>query len=169
MEELNVRIERLKPMRVASMRAFGTSPEQIAWEKIRAWAEAERLFEDREKHPVFGFNNPNPTPDATEYGYEFWIGIDKNMNPPEGIEVKDFAGGLYAVATCKLIGDPKGDVMNVWQKLWQWVQSSEYDWRKTNELEKPSDPLAAEEDIVLELYLPIQEPKDTTESDAILP
>lgn len=157
MSELRANIVELKPMRVASVRAFGISPERDAWEKMSSWVESSGLLTDRENHPVFGFTNPGPAEGATEYGYEFWIGIDNDMNSPKDFEVKSFAGGLYAVTSCKLIGDPKGDLMHVWQNLWQWVQSSEYAWRETHELERISDPGASEEDIVLELYLPVEE------------
>jgi len=158
MTDLDVRIVKLEPMRVASVRALSESPERDAWEKLRAWAEPKGLLKDIERHPVFGFNNPNPAPDRKDYGYEFWIRIDPDIEPEAEIEAKDFAGGLYAVTTCRLLGDPKGNVGEVWMKLWEWAQaSSKYKWRRTHELEKQHDPLASEEDLVLDLYLPIAE------------
>ncbi|MDH5383804.1 MAG: GyrI-like domain-containing protein, partial [Candidatus Aminicenantes bacterium] len=76
----------------------------------------------------------------------------------EEIEVKDFPGGLYAVTTCKLTGDPSGrNVLETWRALWEWVKSSKYKWRQTHELEKLHDPLAPEAEFVLDLYLPIEE------------
>ncbi len=106
--------------------------------------------------PVFVFNNPSPSPDRKEYGYEFWIAIDHDIEPEGDIEVKDFAGGLYAVTICKLHGDPNGNVLEVWMRLLEWVKSSKYEWRKTHELEKAHDPLVSREDLVLVLYLPIE-------------
>jgi DNA gyrase inhibitor GyrI len=157
MSDLEVRIVKLEPMHVASVRAISGSPERDAWEKLRAWAEPKGLLDNVEKHPVFGFNNPNPSSDRKEYGYEFWIRIDPDTEPGGEIEAKDFAGGLYAVTTCKLLGDPKGNVPEVWMKLWEWVQASRYKWRKTHELEKAHNPIVPEEDLVLDLYLPIEE------------
>ena len=119
--DLDVRIERLEPMRVATAHAMSETPERDAWEKLRAWAEHKGLF---------------------DAGGE--------------IEAIDFQGGLYAVATCRLHGDPKGNVIDVWKKLWEWVQSSAYKWRETHELEKLHNPLGAEKDAVLDLYLPIE-------------
>lgn len=144
-------------MRIASVCVVGESPESSAWEKLRAWAEPQGLLNDYTQHPVFGFNNPSPTPDRKEYGYEFWIRVDPDAKPAGDIKILDFPGGLYAVVTCKLLGDPLGSVPEVWQKLWQWVKSGKYQWRKTHELEKPHNPLASIEDLVLDLYLPIQE------------
>ena len=157
MTELQIHIIELRPMRVASVRVISESPERDAWEKMRTWAQPKGLLDNVEKNPVFGFNNPSPSRDRREYGYEFWIAIDPGIEPEGDIEVKDFAGGLYAVTTCRLYGDPKGNVFEVWMKLLEWVRCSKYRWRKTHELEKAHDPLASEEDLVLDLYLPIEE------------
>ena len=144
-------------MKIASVRAISETPEHDAWGKMYTWAEHKGLLSAPEKHPVFGFNNPNPSPDHKEYGYEFWIQINPDTDTEGDIELKDFDGGLYAVTTCKLKGDPLGTVPEIWMKLWEWVQSSQYTWRNTHELEKQQDPLATEEDMVLDLYLPIEQ------------
>jgi len=158
MSDLKVRTIRLEPMRVACVRAVSETPERDAWEKLRTWASSNGLLDDFEKHPVFGFNNPNPSPDRKVYGYEFWIRVDPCVESEGEIEIKEFTGGLYAVAKCKLQGDPSGSVVEVWRKLWDWVQASDkHRWRRTHELEQCQDPQAAEEDIVLDLYLPIEE------------
>lgn len=157
MTDLEVHIVKLQPMRVASVRVVSESPERDAWEKMHPWAQPKGLLDNVEKNPVFVFNNPSPSPDRKEYGYEFWIAIDLDIEPEGDIEVKDFAGGLYAVTTCKLHGDPNGNVLEVWMKLLEWVKSSKYRWRKTHELEKARDPLASEQDLILDLYLPIEE------------
>ena len=39
--------------------------------------------------------------------------------------------------------------------LWNWVQSSSYEWRKTNEIEKAHDPLASHDEMTFDLYPPI--------------
>jgi DNA gyrase inhibitor GyrI len=155
---LDVRIERLEPMRVATVHAMSETPERDAWEKMRVWAEPKGLFHDMEKHPVYGFNNPNPTSKSKEYGYEFWMAIAPDVETGGEIGVVDFPGGLYAVTTFKLYGDPKGNVIDVWKRLWEWVQSSAYEWRETHELEKLHNPLGAEKEAVLDLYLPVEGP-----------
>ena len=144
-------------MRVASVRKVSLTPERDAWKQLRAWATSKGLLAEVEKHPVFGFNNPSPSPNRKEYGYELWIRVDSATKPEGEIEVRDFDGGLYAVTTCKLKGDPKGNVLEVWQALFEWVKSSKYKWRHVHELERAIDPLAAEDDLVLDLYLPIEE------------
>lgn len=154
MSELEVRIERLEPMRMASIRVVSDTPERDAWYKMREWAEPLGLLEDIEKNPVFGFNNPGPTPDLRQYGYEFWIRIESDIEPTGEIQVIDFPGGLYAVTKCSLLGDP--NILETWKMLWQWVLTSKYEHRRTHELEKHLNPLSPEEDLILDLYLPIE-------------
>jgi len=156
MSAIAVRIEQLPPMRVASVRAFSTAPERDAWEKLQVWAEDQGLLEDSQAHPVFGFNNPSPTRAGGPYGYEYWIRIGPEDAATGGIEVKDFPGGLYAVTTCKLFGDPSGTVMDVWKKLADWVTRNGHQWRQTHELERLHDPRVSGDEIVLDLYLPIE-------------
>ncbi len=163
MKELEVRIVRLEPMRVASVRAISESPEHDAWEEMRAWAEPRGLLENIEKHPVFGFNNPDPSPDQKEYGYEFWIQVEPEMEPEGNVQVKEFAGGLYAVTECNLKEEleseffEKEGYLESWKKIADWVKSSAYEFGKHQWLEKSHDPGASEEELVLDLYCPIEE------------
>lgn len=39
MNALNVRIEKMEPMRVASVKVVSEHPETEAWERLKAWAE----------------------------------------------------------------------------------------------------------------------------------
>ena len=157
MSDLTVRIVRLEPMRVACIRVVSVSPERDAWEKLRAWVAPKGLLDNPAEHPVFGFNNPNPSTERQEYGYEFWIGVGPDVSGEGEIEVKEFAGGLFASTTCRLVGDSAGSVPEIWRKLWEWVQvNGGYRWRKAHELEQCRNPQAAEADIELDLHLPIE-------------
>ena len=104
---------------------------------------------------MFGFNSPNPSEAGGEYGYEFWISAPPGATPTPDVEIKEFPGGTYAVTKCRLAGEP--NVMETWKLLWEWVQASKHRWRKTHELEKLLNPMAPEEEIELELYLPIED------------
>ena len=156
MPELDVKIVRLDPMHVASVRAISEEPEHDAWLKLQEWAEPRGLLGDLDKHPVFGFNNPNPSEQRKEYGYEFWIRVDENVESDDVVRVLEFQGGRYAVTTCKLMNDPNGNIPEVWLKLYEWVKESEYEWQQTQELEKPHDLTSADEELLLDLYLPIE-------------
>jgi DNA gyrase inhibitor GyrI len=155
MSELEVRIERLEPMRVASVRVVSDTPERDAWHKLHEWAEPLGLLKDNEKNPVFGFNNPGPAPDRKQYGYEFWIRIDHDVEPEGDVQTIEFPGGLYAVTKCSLLGDP--NILETWKMLWEWVLVSKFEYRRTHELEKHLNPLSPEEELILDLYLPIEE------------
>ena len=123
MTDLDVRIIHLDPMRVVSVQAISETPEADAWEKMRACCEHRGLLDDLEEHPVFGFNNPDPSPDRKEYGYEFWIRVAPDFEPEPEVEVKDFGGGLYAVTPCKLQEEASSEFfenegfLESWKKL----------------------------------------------------
>ena len=152
MNALNVRIEKLEPMRVASVRVVSEHPETEAWDKLKGWAEPRGLLGNPRQHPVFGFNNPNPTTDRKEHGYEFWIRVGPEITSEGPVVVKEVVGGRFAVMTHRGYPNPQ-----VWKQLWDWVQSSSYRWRKTHELERIHEPLAPEGEVVFDLYLPIED------------
>ncbi|MFQ5891838.1 MAG: GyrI-like domain-containing protein [Candidatus Methanofastidiosia archaeon] len=162
MKEFKVRIVELEPMRVASVRAISETPEREAWKKMRKWAEPRGFLEDIKKHPVFGFNNPDPSPDRKEYGYEFWIKVEPDIESEGEINVKDFEGGLYAVTTCNLKEELESEFfkekgyLESWQKITDWVKYSKYKFSNRQWLEKAHDPGASEEELILELYCPIE-------------
>jgi AraC family transcriptional regulator len=160
MNELEVRIVKLEPMRVASAHAYSEGPEQDALEKLVAWAKPKGLLENPEKHRVFGFNNPDPSPGSPNYGYEFWITIDSTVGSdaePEGeIKMKEFPGGLYAVARCE-VKEPWKDIQATWKRLVAWRENSQYQGANHQWLEEHLGPLESSEEFVLDLYLPIAE------------
>jgi DNA gyrase inhibitor GyrI len=157
MTDLDVRIVNLEPLRVASAHAYGASPEGKAWEKLIAWAKAKSLLDDPEAHRIFGFNNPNPSPGSPNYGYEFWIEVGPGVEAEGEIEIKDFAGGLYAVTRCEDLNQ----IGALWQRLWAWREASAYggashQWLEAHVAPAPSLSQPVEE-LVLDLYMPIAE------------
>ncbi len=157
MSGLDVEVRRLPPMSVIAAQVTSARPEADAWAKLAAWAGPAGLLDDLVAHPVFGFNNPPPEPDRPTYGYEFWIKVDTDTPPAPGLQRKEFPGGRYAVTACRLYGDPHGSVLEIWQRLLSWSEEHGYRWRHTHELEHILNPGAPDEEIKLELYLPIEE------------
>ncbi len=157
MSALDVRIRRLPPMSVVAAQVTSPHPEDDAWRKLATWAEPAGLLDDPLAHRVFGFNNPPPEPDQFAYGYEFWIEVDPGTRGIPGLERKEFPGGRFAVTSCRLHDDPRGSMPEIWQQLLRWSEAHGYHWRHTHELERLVNPGAAQEDIELELYLPIEE------------
>lgn len=163
MAAFDVRIENLEPMMIAMAHAVSESPERDAWKKMEAWADPIGLLDDPEKHPVYGFNKPNPSPDSNQYGYMFWIAIDPETVLGPGIELLEFSGGLYAVTSCNLLEEVSSEFFNreghleSWKKLHDWVEQSRYQQGHHQALERHRDPKAALNDLVLDLYLPVAE------------
>lgn len=150
--ELDVKIVTFEPMRVASFRAVSESPEHEAAEMLLEWATGKGYLNDLEKHPIYGFNNPNPSKERKEYGYEFWIKVDEEYKE-EGINLKDVPGGRYAVTTCRELGE----IGELWMKLDSWVQENGYEYRKEAEcLEKTHNLGVSDDQLVLDLYAPIR-------------
>jgi len=158
MSDLNVRIVKLEPMRVASFHGFGESPEDEAWNKLVAWAKPKGLLHDPQHHRIYGFNNPNPSPGSPNYGYEFWMVVGPEVQAEGDMEVKDFAGGLYAVTFCDVQGKPYDTIPATWQKLVQWHEKSKYKRASHQWLEEHLHIESASKDAFnLNLYMPIAE------------
>ncbi len=147
-------------MRVASVCVISGTPEIEAWAKMRVWAEKKGLLGDLENHPVYGFNEPPPSPGKREYGYMFWIRVGKDIESDDVVEVKETEGGQYAVTTCVLKEELESDFMKKhgslesWWRLEEWAKKNGYKYRGHPGLEKPHDPDAGPA-LVLDLYYPI--------------
>ena len=153
----DVQIETLKPMRVASVWGFGPSPENEAWQKLEAWAKPQGLYGDLANHPIFGFNNPNPSAGSPNYGYELWLQVSPDTLPEGDVRILDFAGGLYAVKRCEV---PKGQFEQIgetWKALVTWLEDSKYKQGTHQWLEKSIATSSPDLEFVLDLYLPIAE------------
>jgi DNA gyrase inhibitor GyrI len=161
MSELNVRIIHLEPMRVASVLGYGSEPENAAWEKLVAWARPRGMMKDKTEHRIFGFNNPNPSPGSPNYGYEFWITVDPDVEvkPGEEVEIKEIPGGDYAIYRCEVEGRPYETIPAAWKELVLWLEDSPYEGTGDLCLEEHlSKGESQEGDWDLDLYLPIQIP-----------
>jgi AraC family transcriptional regulator len=149
----------LESIRVAAARGFGRSPEPIAWSKILSWAEPLGLLGGEVR--FLGFNNPSPSPDSLNYGYEQWITVGTDVEGEEDIEVKDFPGGLYAVTRCQGLEN----IVSTWKELGTWVENSSYKTGQHQWLEESLTPPRSVADMenlspdtfVLDLYCPISE------------
>jgi AraC family transcriptional regulator len=164
MNDLDVRVVELEPMRVASLWAFGESPEDQVWEKLEAWAGPKGLLDHPEEHPIFGFNNPNPSAGSPNYGYELWVVVGPDVEPEGDVRILDFGGGLYAVARCEVAREDPENIGRTWKRLAAWREDSRYACATHQWLEKsvlipqwPGASIPPGVDFVLDLYLPIAE------------
>ena len=157
MQKSDVRIVALEPLHVARFHGFGEEPENIAWQKLAAWAEPKGLLDDTEAHRIFGFNNPNPSPGSPNYGYEFWITVTPAEALEEDAEIVEFPGGLYAVARCEVRGDAYNAIPATWKQLVAWQEKSAYRTANHQWLEEHIHVADAGNEFDLDLYLPIAE------------
>ncbi|MRS04526.1 hypothetical protein EG832_15105 [bacterium] len=162
MSSIEVSLKELRPMRIVSFHGFGSEPEGIALSAMFEWATKHDYFTQKNTR-CFGFNNPDPTPGSTNYGYEVWLVIPEDMTV-EDLPVKQFEGGLYAVANCHGNVEEAGSfIPSTWKKLVEWVENSPYQTGKHQWLEEqfPSDGLTLPEmnargKLCLDLYLPVR-------------
>ena len=124
MTQKAVQIIVLDPMRVASAWAFGPNPEELAWQKLTAWAAPLGLLSAG--HRIFGFNHPNPSAGSPNYGYEFWLTVDADVEPQGDIRLADVPGGRYAVLEADVAGDYGVTIPAAWQRLDAWMATSSY-------------------------------------------
>ena len=151
MENFEVKIVSLAPMKAASFYGFGTTPEMMAHESAKEWLTKQKLLK-KNAFRNFGFNNPNPSAGSPNYGYEVWIVPTEGLPDDHAAKEISFEGGLYAVAYC-----PSLDVIGeIWQKLVAWRDSSEYERAQHQWLEELHNPWEFKEDR-FDLYLPIKE------------
>ncbi len=156
MNNFNVRIVNLEPKRVASVLGFGGSPEEQAWEKLVAWAGPKGLLEDIKQHPIFGFDNPKPSPGSPNYGYEFWITVGPEVEPEGEVKIQTFSGGLYAVAGCQGVEN----ISPTWKQLVAWLDDSRYKHAHHQWLEQHlgyANDAPDGESLLMDLHMPISE------------
>jgi len=155
MNNLNIKIVTLPPLKAATFYGFGETPELIAHDKANQWMDQHGLRKSKDfRH--FGFNNPNPSEGSPNYGYEIWIVPETGLPKDSEAKVVDFEGGLYATAHC-----PSLEVIGqIWQQLVAWRDTSQYtrgshQWLE--ELIQPWETGKTEADFQFYLYLPISE------------
>ena len=155
MENMDVQIVKLEPMRVAYATGFGASPEMPAWEALRGWAQARGLLAEGQKRRFFGFNNPDPTPGSPNYGYEAWMELPEEVAAEPPVQVKRVGGGLYAVT--RVVG--VDNIYGAWQKLVAGVETSPYTpvWNKQCLEEHILAFDVPPEELTLDLYMPVRE------------
>ena len=157
MEDLDVNIVNLPPMRVACVNGFGEGPEGMAFDKMRSWAKAHHLPEG--SHRIFGYNNPDPSPGSPNYGYDLWLTVDETVKADREARILEFPGGLYAVTRIE-VKSPWDQIPEAWQKLVKWIENSKYHHGRHQWLEEhigPLDETANAIPFTLDLHLPITE------------
>jgi AraC family transcriptional regulator len=151
--ESEIRIVELNTMRVACHRAVSSQPEIEAFSTLVTWAKNQGLL-DKKQTRFFGFDNPGPSKDKDDYGYEVWVTVGTDVGGSGNVKIKEFPGGRYAVMRTGL---PR--IRQAWAELVAWLKASSYRKREGLCLEEhlnlPTDHPA--DSVILDLYLPIRD------------
>lgn len=101
---MEVRIEKVEPMRVAFMR--NTGPYETcgkAWGTLCAWAGPKGLPGPELKFIGVSHDNPDTIP-PEQLRYDACIPVGLDVQPSGQVDVKTIAGGQYAVTTHRGLG-----------------------------------------------------------------
>ena len=150
MSDLNVRMIDLPAMRVAATLGFGAEPEAQAWQFLWDWVKEQGLEATASERRFFGFNNPDPHPGSSNYGYEQWMTIDGDATGTKNVTIKEIPAGRYAVLHCPGIPNPV-----IWRSLVRWCEERGYVIAMRNCLEELLTPTAPFEQWEFDLYLPL--------------
>jgi len=125
----NVRIIHIPSMTVASSHCEPCKePESIAKGRLDEFMKSNDLCNLKPDFRVFGFDIPSQD-DSGSHGYEFWVSIPEDLEVPEPLTKKTFAGGLYAAHSIKM-----GD-FHEWKLFVEWMKASEaYDYDRREPL-----------------------------------
>jgi effector-binding domain-containing protein len=150
---MDVRIVELEPMRMISAYGFGANHEDLAWEKIKSFAEKRSINLKESSTTTFGFNNTNPSKGSPNYGYEIWLPVKDDIEPDGDLKIVNFNGGFYAVTTFKGLEN----IGTAWGNLVKWREGSKYINAHHQWLKELLTLDAPTEEFVFNLYLPIDE------------
>lgn len=155
LNDSEVRIVKLDPLRVLRSHGFGPSPEGIAWQKLQDYASRHQLA-DWTRRRFFGFNNPDPSPGSPNYGYEQWMTIDADTAVEQPLTRKHVPARRYAVTRFKGIEN----ITDTWRRFVAWFEESGLrpgpGWNEC--LEELLTPITQPpEDWEFDLYLPLAE------------
>lgn len=119
-----VTIETLPAIRVASYRAVSPSPEEDGYAFMKAWI-ARQGLSGRAREFGFDCDVTEEQAKAGLRSYEQWWVVPESVTGSEGVTIREFAGGLYAVMTLyHPFEAPFERIPAGWQHLMDWVNAS---------------------------------------------
>jgi DNA gyrase inhibitor GyrI len=149
-------ITTLPPMHVACYRTVSAAPEDEGGKIILAWAARQGIQYPAEAR-LFGFDAPIEGDVWEKDGlrcYVFWITVPPEVQPSEGVTLKDYPGGLYARMTIfQAFRDPIKIIPEGQMRLYNWAKDGpDYQVGPHQWLEEVPNGEAGED---LVLYCPI--------------
>lgn len=137
MNKEDIQVIKLSPMKMISFYSYGPHPETQCWNKLMSWVKEKKFKVDVKNNRIFGFNNPCPSVGSSNYGYEFWISVNEDIQPKDDMRLIDFSGGLYATVSFN-IEIPDEELPEYWKGLNIWCEESNYGFANHQWLEEHS-------------------------------
>ncbi len=151
MNEFEVRLEQLEPMRLAYISINSQTPEEDSLKAILAWAKESGVLKGSQPYRLFGYDNCLPDPDHV---YTACITVGPEVEAEGEISIRDYPGGLCAVVSVTGVDN----IGKGWQRLAEWHKSSHYRLSDQQNLEEHLTPLDVPlDEFRLDLYLPLEE------------
>lgn len=121
-----VRLQSLRPLRVACYRVISKSPEDDAFKYMDGWI-SELPVKPGRKIRKFGFDVPvqEDLQEKGFRGYEVWYAVPSHVEKSVEVTMRDFEGGLYAVMRIhEPFTEPFKVIPEGWSRLMKWVSES---------------------------------------------
>ena len=148
---MKVDIKKIEPGIFMSFYGYGKQPEEEAMNKMLNWCNEQNISIGDAKNIIYGFNNPNPTQESNEYGYEFWLKVDSNLKPENDFRLIEYHGGEYAITECT----GAMNMFNNWVALYEWCKENNYKLGYHQPLERIIENIADIDKIRIELCCPV--------------
>ncbi len=119
---MDVRIEKIEPIRVACVRHTGPYEEcEGAWNKLCGWAGPRGILGPETRMIGISYDDPEVTP-PEKIRYDACVTVDEKVSPEGDVGVQLIAGGEYAVTTHQ---GPYTKLIETYSKLYgKWAPQS---------------------------------------------
>ena len=155
---MDIRVEKIKPMRVAFIRHVGPYTEVGAtWGKLMAWAGPRGLLGPQMKMLGLVHDDPDVTP-PERIRYDACLAVDDDFQATGEVGVQEIPGGDYAVTTHKGPYDKLGETYA--RLCGEWLPHTGRELRSAAgfEIYRNSPQNTAPDDLLTDIYMPL-EPK----------
>lgn len=155
-QPMDVRIERVTPMRVAFVRHVGPYNQvRAAWGRLMSWAGPKGLLSRRPTILGIVHDDPEVTP-PDKVRYDACLAVDERVKPEGDIGVQEVSGGEFAVSTHRGPYDKLGDTYA--RLCGEWLPASGREARSAPSFEmyRNSPQNTPPADLLTDIYIPLE-------------
>jgi AraC family transcriptional regulator len=152
---MDVRIERVVPMRVAFMRNIGPyNTCGATWEKLCRWAGPRRLLGPRTLFIGLSHDDPQITP-PEKLRYDACFTVGKEFTPEGEVGVQEIGGGEYAVTTHRGPYEKLNETYATLCGQWMPAHGRELGSAPCFEIYRNDPNSTPPEDLITDVYVPL--------------